>query len=336
MLLLAEAVVNSVLDDAEECGRGARRQIWTPPTPGREAAPPPPAPFSSVPRIASDDMELGPRLGDGSYAVVHQGWWRGAAVAVKILRLAPSGADGAAAAQRAALAFAREAELLSRLQHPNVLSLYGCVAPAAPGVPPAAVLELMPHGALSACLRGRAAPPPLRLQARLALGAARAMQHLHAQSPPIIHFDLKADNLLVDWRDAQQPICKLSDLGLAVAAGAALRRPGAAAGRGTLWWMAPELFPGAPAPAPVGTAVDVFSFGMVMWEVATGGAEPYPAGTPAEAVMDAVLRGARPALPPGAQLDARWGALMEACWVTEAAARPSFCAIVRALSALAA
>ncbi len=344
MLMLAEAVVANVLDQedspeaeaAQQLHAAARKLIWTPHTPAR--APPvatllsvEPA-LASVPTIAADDMELGPRLGDGTYAVVHAGWWRGASVAVKILRRSAAGGTNAAGYGRAVDAFAREAALLSRLQHPNVLSLYGVVAPTSPEVPPAAVLELMPHGSLTHALRARGGPPCLTTAASLALGAARAMQHLHAQSPPVIHFDLKADNLLVDWRDAAAPVCKLSDLGLACALTPAV--VSAAHGRGTLWWMAPELFPNAPPHMAqrIGTPLDVFSFGIVLWEIATGGLEPYPLGTPAEAVMAAVRAGARPALP--FPVDARWAALMGACWAGDPTARPSFDIVVRRLVSL--
>jgi len=353
MLLLAEAVVASVLDgpdggpeednsSAHALGaNGAHRFLWTPPpTPVRQDGPTstPSPPLSSVPKISSDDMELGPRLGDGTYAVVHAGWWRGAAVAIKILR---SAVPGCPASARAAAAFTREAELLSKLQHPNVRSLYGVVEPAQPGVPPAAVLELMPHGSLTACLRS-APPLPLRLQARLALGAARAVEHLHAQTPaPIVHFDLKADNLLVDWRDPNAPLCKLSDLGLACPLSPALQR-GAAQGRGTLWWLAPELFPPfhlhslGGCGESVGTAVDVFSFGGVLFEIATGGSDLYPIGTPNEVVMAAVLAGARPQLPAGVHVDPRWAALMTACWAQLPSERPSMHQVVAELALLSA
>jgi hypothetical protein len=398
MLSLAEAVVADVLashEDHEAADAAAARSQHAaspPPAPASPPqAPPPPAhlllstqhmpmpplmPSPSAPppahavlpgirgvqHIAADDMELGPRIGDGTYAVVHAGWWRGASVAVKILRTpahAPADAAAARGAARAAAAFAREAGLLARLQHPNVLALYGVVAPGAG--PPAAVLELMPHGSLRAALRARPRPD-VRTAATLALGAARAMQHLHAQSPPIVHFDLKADNLLVDWRDAAAPVCKLADLGLACAVASASSGVGVSggggcgiaaapthvAGRGTLWWMAPELFPAdpaathfhaaaaafAPPAAPaVDVRIDVFSFGVVMWEIATGGGEPYGASASPEAVMAAVRAGARP--PPPHGCDARWAALMHACWAASPAARPTFAEIVPMLARMA-
>lgn len=213
-----------------------------------------------------------------------------------------------------------------------MLALYGCVQPACAGVPPATILELMPHGSLRRVLRGRSSPPPLRTAAVLALGAARALQHLHAQAPCVVHFDIKADNLLVDWRDAEQPVCKLSDLGLAAPRGAFTRAE--AAGRGTLWWMAPELFPGAPGGcATAGPEVDIFSFGVTVWEVLCAGADPYPPGTHGEAVMAAVRAGARPPLPAG--LDVDWASLVNDCWATDPAARPAATQVVARLAQLA-
>jgi hypothetical protein len=318
MRALAEAVV------ADVCGPVGGLACWASPayatsSPG----------VRGVQLISAEDMELGPKLGDGSYAVVHAGWWRGATVAVKILRAPRPGPDDAAGAQRAAAAFTREAGLLARLQHPNVLALYGVVAPGAG--PPAAVLELMPHGSLRAALRSRTRAPDRRTAACLALGAARAMQHLHAQSPPVVHFDLKADNLLVDWRDAATPVCKLADLGLA--ASVAGSDCASVAGRGTLWWMAPELYPGVATSAPVDVRVDVFSFGVVMHEICAAGADPYAQGTPTEALMAAVRAGVRPATPRG--VDAAWTALMHACWAADAASRPTFAEIVPILARMA-
>ena len=127
MLMLAEAVVANVLGDEGAFTKGSQQQqqfqafgqqgqMWTPATPVRATHAMAPAgmetpggvphhpgpglfPLGGVPTIAADDMELGPRLGDGTYAVVHAGWWRGAAVAVKILRRSTTG-DGQAQQQQ--------------------------------------------------------------------------------------------------------------------------------------------------------------------------------------------------------------------------------------------
>jgi len=85
------------------------------------------------------------------------------------------------------------------------------------------------------------------------------MEHLHARG--LVHRDLKSLNVFVDaaWR------CKVGDLGLSRAVSDKMT-----ARKGTLEWMAPELFD---ADREYGQAVDVFSFGVVMWEI---WAQAYP------------------------------------------------------------
>lgn len=72
----------------------------------------------------------------------------------------------------------------------------------------------------------------------IALRVAQGMQFLHSQN--IIHFDLKAANLLCDLRDPERPVVKIADVGLSK-----LKLDTYVSGnmRGTLPWMAPELFP---------------------------------------------------------------------------------------------
>ena len=64
------------------------------------------------------------------------------------------------------------------------------------------------------------------------------MEYLHSQQ--VVHFDLKCDNLLADLRDTQQPLIKICDVGLSKHKAATLMSGNM---RGTLPWMAPEMFP---------------------------------------------------------------------------------------------
>lgn len=64
------------------------------------------------------------------------------------------------------------------------------------------------------------------------------MEHLHSRH--VVHFDLKCDNLLVDLRNMLQPLVKISDMGLSKHKAATFMSGNM---RGTLPWMAPEMFP---------------------------------------------------------------------------------------------
>lgn len=64
------------------------------------------------------------------------------------------------------------------------------------------------------------------------------MEYLHSQR--VVHFDLKCDNLLADLRDTRQPTVKIGDVGLSKHKAATVMSGNM---RGTLPWMAPEMFP---------------------------------------------------------------------------------------------
>ncbi len=64
------------------------------------------------------------------------------------------------------------------------------------------------------------------------------MEHLHSRH--VVHFDLKCDNLMADLRNTLQPLVKISDMGLSKHKAATFMSGNM---RGTLPWMAPEMFP---------------------------------------------------------------------------------------------
>ena len=105
--------------------------------------------------------------------------------------------------------FWREAQILSNLHHPNVVAFYGIV-PDGTGGTLATVTEFMVNGSLRHALVKRDRLLDARKKIIIAMDAAFGMEYLHLKN--IVHFDLKCENLLVNLRDPQRPICKVNIL----------------------------------------------------------------------------------------------------------------------------
>ncbi|KAJ6307617.1 hypothetical protein OIU76_017417 [Salix suchowensis] len=265
------------------------------------------------------DIEEVQELGSGTYGTVYYGKWRGSDVAIK--RIKRSCFSGNSSEQeRLTRDFWREARILSDLHHPNVLAFYG-VVPDGPGGTMATVTEYMVNGSLRRVLRKKDRALDRRKKLIIALDAAFGMEYLHLRD--IIHFDLKCDNLLVNLKDPQRPICKVGDFGLSKIKRNTLVSGGV---RGTLPWMAPELLDGNSN--RVSEKVDVFSFGIAMWEILTG-EEPY-ANMQFGAIIGGIVSNTlRPRIPENC--DAGWRKLIEECWSFDPEARPSFTEITNRL-----
>ncbi|CAL5051416.1 unnamed protein product [Urochloa decumbens] len=274
--------------------------------------------------IKNSDLEELRELGSGTFGTVYHGKWRGSDVAIK--RINDRCFAGKASEQeRMRTDFWNEAVKLASLHHPNVVAFYGVVLDG-PGGSVATVTEYMANGSLRQALQRHEKIFDRRRRLLIAMDVAFGMEYLHGKN--IVHFDLKSDNLLVNLRDPQRPICKVGDLGLSKVKCQTLISGGV---RGTLPWMAPELLNGSSS--LVSEKVDVFSFGIVMWELLTG-EEPY-----AELHYGAIIGGIvnntlRPVVPESC--DPQWRALMEQCWAAEPSERPSFTEIGKSLRAMAA
>ncbi|KAL8147084.1 hypothetical protein AgCh_004706 [Apium graveolens] len=221
--------------------------------------------ISSLQIIKNEDLEEQKELGSGTFGTVYHGKWRGSDVAIK--RIKKSCFAGRSSEQeRLTIEFWREAEILSKLHHPNVVAFYGVVQDG-PGGTLATVAEFMVDGSLRHVLLRKDRHLDHRKKLIIAMDAAFGMEYLHSKN--IVHFDLKCDNLLVNLKDPSRPICKVADFGLSKIKRNTLVSGGV---RGTLPWMAPELLNGSSN--KVSEKVDVFSFGIVLWEILTG-EEPY-------------------------------------------------------------
>ncbi|XP_052290018.1 probable serine/threonine-protein kinase SIS8 [Citrus sinensis] len=216
--------------------------------------------------IKDSDLEELEELGSCTFGTVYRGKWRGTDIAIK--RIKKSCFLGRSSEQERLIKdFWREAHIISNLHHPNVVAFYG-VVPNAPGGTMATVTEYMVNGSLRHVLARKDRILDRRKKLMLMMDAAFGMDYLHMKN--IMHFDLKCDNLLVNLRDPQRPICKLvGDFGLSRIKCNKLVSGGVC---GTLPWMAPELLNGSNN--RISEKVDVYSFGMALWEIITC-EEPY-------------------------------------------------------------
>lgn len=272
--------------------------------------------------IKNADLEELRELGSGTYGSVYHGKWRGTDVAIK--RIKKSCFSGKSSDQdKLTKDFWREAQILSNLHHPNVVAFYG-VVPHGTGGTLATVTEFMVNGSLRNVLIKKDGSLDCCKKLIIARDAAFGMEYLHSKN--IVHFDLKCDNLLVNLRDPQRPICKVGDFGLSRIKRSTLVSGGV---RGTLPWMAPELLNGNSN--RVSEKVDVFSFGISMWEILTE-EEPY-ADMHCGAIIGGIVKNTlRPPIPE--HCDPDWRELMEQCWSADPESRPSFTEITNRLRSM--
>ncbi|KAK4355070.1 hypothetical protein RND71_024041 [Anisodus tanguticus] len=266
--------------------------------------------INSLQIIKNEDLEELKELGSGTFGTIYHGKWRGTDVVIK--RIKKSCFIGQLSElERLAIEFWREAEILSNLHHPNVVAFYGVVQDG-PGGTLATVAEYMADGSLRHVLIRKDRHLDRRKRLIIAMDATFGMEYLHSKN--IVHFDLKCDNLLV------------GDFGLSKIKRNTLVSGGV---RGTLPWMTPELLNGSSS--KVSEKVDVFSFGIVLWEILTG-EEPYASMHYGAIIGGIVNNTLRPTIP--SYCDPEWRCLMEQCWAPNPASRPSFTEIASRLRLL--
>ncbi|KAE8665340.1 Kinase superfamily protein with octicosapeptide/Phox/Bem1p domain [Hibiscus syriacus] len=269
--------------------------------------------------IKNIDLEELRELGSGTFGTVYHGKWRGSDAIKRINDRCFAGKPSEQ--ERMIDDFWNEAIKLADLHHPNVVTFYGVVLDGPVGSV-ATVTEYMVNGSLRTSLQKNERNLDKRKQLLIAMDVAFGMEYLHGKN--IVHFDLKSDNLLVNLRDPHRPICKVGDLGLSKVKCQTLISGGV---RGTLPWMAPELLNGS------SSLVDVFSFGIVMWELLTG-EEPYSDLHYGAIIGGIVSNTLRPPVPECC--DPEWRSLMERCWSSEPSERPNFTEIANELRSIAA
>uniref|UniRef100_A0A8C2HUN8 Serine/threonine-protein kinase WNK3 n=1 Tax=Cyprinus carpio TaxID=7962 RepID=A0A8C2HUN8_CYPCA len=178
--------------------------------------------------------------------------------------------------------FKEEAEMLKGLQHPNIVRFYDSWESVLRGKKCIVlVTELMTSGTLKTYLKRFKVMKPkvLRSWCRQIL---KGLQFLHTRTPPIVHRDLKCDNIFITGPTGS---VKIGDLGLATL----MRTSFAKSVIGTPEFMAPEMYE-----EHYDESVDVYAFGMCMLEMATS-EYPYSECQNAAQIYRKVTSGIKPA-----------------------------------------
>jgi len=259
------------------------------------------------------EVEVISHLGSGAMGEVSKAKWQGTVVAVKRLHAIIDDSEGVRE-------FMAEIDILSKCHHPNCLQLLGASLS-----PPDVFMmtEFCELGSLSDVLSDVECFPELPWERRLSYlkDAAAGMIYLHAQHPPIIHRDLKSMNLLVTCSHQ----VKVADFGLARLDNSSRTMSLA----GTPMWMAPEVL----SSLHYSIAADVYSFGIIMFEVATRSL-PFSSMNPMLVVSQILTQNLRPTLPYDYGKWEGYNDLARSCWDSSPESRPTFPAILTTLDVI--
>ncbi|KAK7401536.1 hypothetical protein VNO78_13087 [Psophocarpus tetragonolobus] len=259
--------------------------------------------------IDFSNLLIGHKFSQGAHSQIYYGIYKEEHVAFKFVKVGGNDQKGAPICLLETQ-FLREVTFLPRLQHQNVVKFvaaykdtdFCCI-----------LTEYQQKGSLRLFLKTLESKPIcLKRMVGFALEIARGMEYIHAKG--VIHRDLKPENVLVDG-DFH---LKISDFGIACEASKCDSL------KGTYRWMAPEMIKGK----RYGRKVDVYSFGLVLWELVSGKV-PFEDMSPIQVAVAVADRNLRPVVPshcPHILSD-----LMKQCWDLKPEKRPEFWHVVRVL-----
>ncbi|XP_075486618.1 putative LRR receptor-like serine/threonine-protein kinase At1g07650 isoform X1 [Primulina tabacum] len=206
-------------------------------------------------KAATKNLDPGNKIGEGGFGSVYKGLLSdGTIIAVKQL---------SSKSKQGTREFVNEIGMISALQHPNLVKLYGCCVE---GNQLMLVYEYMENNCLSRALFGKDVTQKLKLdwptRKKICLGIARGLAYLHEESMlKIVHRDIKTSNVLLD-KDLN---AKISDFGLAKLTEDENTHISTRIA-GTIGYMAPEYA----MRGYLTSKADVYSFGVVALEIVSG------------------------------------------------------------------
>jgi serine/threonine protein kinase len=275
-------------------------------------------------------------LGNGLAGMVHKSFWLTGRI--EVAEKVFYGSDHPS--------FVNEVEILAGLAHPNITPLLGYATYDSNS---SIVMELMDGDLLflmEARLRENSTwkfPFTTPEAVDIMLQTAEGMLYLHEKR--VVHGDLKSQNILVKSRkdiDVEYVFVKVADFGISKTRESSSTCSTQTPNTGTTRWMAPELMTLGPSELRAKTSdhdrkrrypfkADIYSFGMVCYEILTGKVPFYTISVPRE-VRRMVLNGERPILPDHCPSELQ--ILIRSCWEEEATSRPSFVEICKTLRRL--
>ncbi|XP_078395843.1 tyrosine-protein kinase Src42A-like [Cetorhinus maximus] len=237
-------------------------------------------------------------IGSGNYGEVWKAIWNeNVPVAIKMLKEDTTDSSN----------FLKEAQIMKNFHHQNLIPLYAVCTKKNPFF---IVTELMNHGDLLKYLRRSEGCFTIAQLIDMAVQIAAGMSYL--ESKHYIHLDLAARNILV----GDNMICKISDFGLTklLKDATAAKIPNCLL---PIKWTAPEVA----IMNHISMKSDVWSFGVVLFEITTYGMIPYP-GMPNRMVLSELLQGYRMPCPIGCPQPIY--DIMRECWNEIPSQRPLF------------
>ena len=240
------------------------------------------------------------KLGEGKFGEVWHAAWNGLTTKVAVKKLHP----GTISANE----FFEEVSLTKQLKHPNLVQLYGVCTKEEPIY---IITELMEHGSLLTYLRGHGSRL-LKLPQLLNIGAQVASGMAYLEQKGYVHRELSARNVLV----SENLNCKVKSISMA----RILSEDVYEAHTGEKFpvkWTAPEAL----LHHHFTIKSDVWSFGILLYELITYGCSPYP-GKNNTQILEALQTGYRMPCPEGCP--EQLYKIMRECWRDDEPSRPTF------------
>ncbi|XP_070537328.1 uncharacterized protein [Ptychodera flava] len=269
--------------------------------------------FDPAHELKRSDITVLHKLGEGNFGTVEKAKLANLAGQRGAIDVAVKSLNRGVETEKAKTEFEKELKVISSLDyHPNIIACIGFVTV---GDPTLFVFEFAPEGDLLNYLKRKKVDGISQEKlVNFTLDVAKGMEFLSSKA--IIHRDLAARNVLVGDKDT----CKIADFGLSRLGEIYVKL---SEDKIPIYWTAPECL-GDTEPT-YNTKTDVWSFGVVMWEIMSLGDRPYSAGLSRR--IKSFLEGGGRLKKPNECSD-RVYLVMKKCWDLDQNNRPHFITLV--------